>query len=51
VNPSPAGTNLNEREFFLAGDGSEEERGLRPFSKTSFPFQTNELSWAIEGTV
>jgi hypothetical protein len=35
----------------LAGEGSKEERGLRPLSKTSSPFQTNELSLAIEGTV
>jgi hypothetical protein len=39
---SPAGTILIEREFFLAGEGSKEERGLRPLSKTSSPFQTNE---------
>jgi hypothetical protein len=49
--PSPARTILNEREFFLAGEGSKEERGLRPLSKTSSPFQTSELSQAIEETV
>jgi hypothetical protein len=40
--PSPARTILIERKFFLAGEGSKEERGLRPLSKTSSPFQTNE---------
>jgi hypothetical protein len=45
--PSPARTILNEREFFLAGEGSKEERGRSPLSKTSSPFQTNELSRAI----
>jgi hypothetical protein len=49
--PSPAKTILTEREFFLAGEGSKEERGLRPLSKTSSPFQTNELSRAIADTV
>jgi hypothetical protein len=40
--PSPARTILNEREYFLAGEGSKEERGRSPLSKTSSPFQTNE---------
>jgi hypothetical protein len=39
--PSPAGTFVYKRITFLAGEGSKDERGLRPLSKISSPFQTN----------
>jgi hypothetical protein len=40
--PSPASAIEQERKAFMAGEGSEEERRLRPLSKTHTPFQTIE---------